>query len=88
MSPSRAQPSRIHRALQIDKVAQHRLMLGCAAVMAVSLLSAYVQLLHGSVARGETLRADQRSAAPDRQAGAWQLAERSTARSGSAAVAK
>ena len=74
--------------LHSHKAPQRRLMLGVAAVVGVSLMSAYVQLLNGSVARGDVLRADQRSAAVDRKVGAWQTAERSTARSLVAGVSK
>lgn len=80
--------TRARASLQSHKVPQRRLMLGVAAVVGMSLMAAYVQLLHGSVARGDVLRADQRSAAADRKVGAWQTAERSTARSFATAVSK
>lgn len=42
--------------------AAQRQLLWCAAIVAVSLLSFYVHLLHESVAVGEQLRAQQRAA--------------------------
>jgi hypothetical protein len=53
--------SRVLLALQTLPLPQRRFLL-FAAVMAVALLSTYVQLLHTSLARGDELREMQRNA--------------------------
>ena len=61
-------PLRVHLPFHIDLSLTHRHLLWCAAIVAVALLSFYVQLLHESVARGDRLREGQRSAASTRTA--------------------
>ena len=57
-------PSRAHLPFRMELTpAQRGLLLGCAAIVAVCLLSLYVHLLHESMARGEQMRAAQRSSA-------------------------
>ena len=41
-----------------------RALLACALVVALALLSLYVQVLHDSIERGQQLREDQRQSVP------------------------
>lgn len=69
-----------HPPVQRPRAPQRRVLLGCAAVVGVSLMSAYVQLLHGSVARGDLMRADQREATAQRLARPWNTAQPAVAK--------
>ena len=56
---------------RVFSLVPRRLLLAvCAALVAVALLSAYVQMLHESVARGDRLRGDWEAAAATSRAAA------------------